>query len=95
MSAISGPVDSAPLTPFSPLHPPDAAQAEALVDDQVRLADALGWTVSGATSSVMVGAVAGGGAGTGGGGTGVVGVDDPPPPPPQPTKKRTDSASAA
>lgn len=93
MSAISGPVDSAPLMAFSPLHPPEAAHAEALADDQVRLAVALCSTVSGATSSVIVGAAAGGGVGTGGGVTGAVGADDPPPP--QPTKKRKESAAAA
>jgi hypothetical protein len=64
VEAISGPVDSAPMTLLAPLQPPDASQADAAVDDQARPAESDGWTVSGATDSEIVG---------GGGGAGVVG----------------------
>lgn len=64
--AISGPVDSSPLTVLAPLQPPDASQADAFADDQVRLAALAGETVSGATVSDIVGA--GAGAGVVGGG---------------------------
>jgi hypothetical protein len=38
VSPVSGPVDCVPLAASAPLHAPEAAQAEALVELQVRFA---------------------------------------------------------
>lgn len=89
----SAPVVSLPLVPFPPLHPPDATQAAALVDDHVRLADAACWTVAGVTASDRVGAGAGVGAEGVDGGEGVV-EGESPPPPPQPTSTAATSGRA-
>lgn len=57
---------------FAPLQPPEASQAEAFDDVQLRLAAAVCCTVSGATSRATLG-----GAGSGAGaGAGVVGAGD-------------------
>ena len=72
-------MDSDPVRLLVPLQPPDATQDEELVDDQLRLADADRWTVSGATFSATEGGT-GGGAGRAGAGLAVV-VDSPPPQP--------------
>lgn len=77
MDALSVPVDSVPATPLEPLQPPEAVQPVALVDVQVRLADADFWTVSGATASETDG-----GAGTAGPGAGAAVFDGVPPPQP-------------
>ena len=81
MEALSAPVGSVPVRLLEPLQPPEATQAEALVDAHVRLADADFWTVPGATASETEG---GDGAGVGIAGVGVVASDEAPPP--QPTR---------
>ena len=85
VEAESVPVDSVPAKLLEPLQPPDATQSDALVDDQVRLAEPDFWTVSGATVSETAG----------GGGTTAAGaaeLEDAPPP--QPTRSAATSDAA-
>lgn len=57
--AVSTPVDAEPEVALLPLHPPDAVQAVALVDDQLSVDEPPLATVVGAAVSVTAGAVAG------------------------------------
>ena len=79
MEALSAPVASVPVRLLEPLQPPEATQADALVDAHMRLADADFWTVSGATASETEG---GDGAGAGFAGAGAAVSDEAPPPHP-------------
>jgi hypothetical protein len=73
--ASSAPVDSVPVRVLSPLQPPDARQAEASLEVQLRSAALLWATALGATPRETVGAGGGNGVVGGADGGGVTGAD--------------------
>lgn len=86
-------MDSTPVRFLGPLQPPDASQADAFDEFQLRLAAALCCTVSGATASATLGGVGGVGAGAGAAGVGAAAGESEEPPPEHPTSN-SDAQSA-